>query len=81
MDTTMRLRQNMSRQVVAEASHYSGHKIGIVVDGVQMLAEKMERLDERVDGLEKRVEDLAVGLAAHRADTRAHPRVHRINKG
>ncbi len=70
------------------------HKMDIVVEGHQMLAEKIDRLDGRMDGidgrmdrletrmdrLEAKVDEVAAVLAAHRADTEAHHGVYRVKE-
>lgn len=63
------------------------HKLDIVVEGHQMLSEKIDRLDGRMDrlegrmdGLEVKVDAVAVDLAAHRADTEAHQTVYRVKE-
>jgi hypothetical protein len=54
------------------------HKLDLVVEGQQMLAEKIDRMDGRLSGVEGRldrveikVDALSADLAAHRADTEA----------
>ena len=80
-------------EITDEFSHQRGmlldnfqHKLDIVVEGHQMLDEKIDRLDERVDGMdakidrlderlvrvEKKVDGVAEDLAEHRRDTEAH---------
>lgn len=71
------------------------HKLDLVVEGQQMLAERMdrmeERLDERIDQVEKRlvlteanlgkkVDAVAADLAAHRADTEVHYGVYGVKE-
>ena len=70
------------------------HKLDIVVEGHQMLSEKIDRLDGRMDGLdgrmdrlevrldrvESKVDDVAADLSAHRADTEAHHGVYRVRE-
>ena len=52
------------------------HKaMAIVVEGHQMLADKIERVELR---LEKRIDSLAEQLDAHRCDTKAHGSAYRI---
>lgn len=64
------------------------HKLDNVVEGRQMLSDKidridgrMDRLDERMDRLENKVDAIAADLGAHRADTEAHHGVHRVKEG
>jgi len=61
------------------------HKLDIVVEGHQMLGEKIDRVENRLDRVEvglKRVEGkvdaVAADLSAHRADTEAHHGVYRV---
>lgn len=63
------------------------HKLEIVIEGHQMLNEKIDRLDGRVDNLEGRLDSLegkldavAADLSAHRADTEAHHGVYRVRE-
>ncbi len=56
------------------------HKMDIVVEGHQMLAEKIDRLEVRMDRLETKVDGVAIDLAAHRADTEAHHGVYRVKE-
>ncbi len=55
------------------------HKLDLVVEGQQMLAERMDWMEERLGKVEERlvrvetkVDAVAVDLSAHRADTEAH---------
>ncbi|WP_298269722.1 hypothetical protein [Geobacter sp.] len=55
------------------------HKLDLVVEGQQMLAERMDRMEGKLDQVEKRldrvevkVDAVAADLTAHRADTEAH---------
>ena len=63
------------------------HKLDIVVEGHQMLSEKIDRVENRLDRVEvglKRVEGkvdaVATDLSAHRADTEAHHGVYRVRE-
>ena len=63
------------------------HKLDIVVEGHQMLGDKIDRLDGRMDGLESqmgrlenKVDKVAADLTAHRADTEAHHGVYRVKE-
>jgi len=63
------------------------HKIDIVIEGQQMLAEKIDRMDARLDGVEGRLDrvevkvDVVVAeLSAHRKDTEAHGPVYRVKE-
>ena len=44
------------------------HKLDIVVEGHQMLVEKIDRLEMRMDRIETKVDGVASDLAAHRAE-------------
>jgi transcription initiation factor IIF auxiliary subunit len=57
------------------------HKLDIVVEGRQMVSDKIDRLDEKVERVEVKVDAIATGLAAHRADTEAHQGVYRVKEG
>jgi archaellum component FlaC len=57
------------------------HKLDIVVEGHQMLVEKIDRLDGRMDKLETKVDSIATDLTAHRSDTEAHHGVYRVKEG
>ncbi|MDT8444694.1 MAG: hypothetical protein RQ722_10395 [Desulfuromonadales bacterium] len=55
------------------------HKLDLVVEGQQMLAERFERLEGRVEHVELmtgqqagQLQGIAVSLNAHRADTEVH---------
>lgn len=63
------------------------HKLDIVVEGQQMLSEKIDRMDAgiggvegRLDRVEVKVEAVAANLAGHRADTEAHHGVYRVKE-
>ena len=67
------------------------HKLDLVVEGQQMLSERMERMDERldkrIDQVEKRldrveakIDNVAADLTAHRKDTEAHHGVYRVKE-
>ena len=51
------------------------HKFEILVEGQQMVSERIDRLearlDERVDGVERRIDGIGADLSAHRRDTEA----------
>jgi BMFP domain-containing protein YqiC len=60
------------------------HKLDLVVEGQQMLAEKLERVDSRVDQVESRltrkVDAIAADITAHRHDTEAHRKGWRVRE-
>jgi hypothetical protein len=55
-------------------------KIDLVVEGQQMLVERMDRMEGRMDRLENRVDGIAIDLAAHRRDTEAHRKGWRVRE-
>jgi cytochrome c556 len=61
------------------------HKLDIVIEGQQMLGEKVERLEARIEGVEenlgRRIDAVAADLSAHRADTEAHHGMYRVREG
>ena len=61
------------------------HKLDMVVEGHQMLSEKIdrveERLDKRMDCLEHKLDAVAADLTAHRRDTEAHPTIYKVKEG
>jgi len=72
------------------------HKLDLVVEGQQMLAEKLEltgtelkdeirKVDQRLTMVEARLEQkidaVAAELSAHRADTEAHHGMYRVKEG
>jgi hypothetical protein len=78
--------------VVEESFQY---KINLVVEGQQLLAEKLEasrgelkeeiqKVDQRLTlveaRLEKKIDALAADLSAHRKDTEAHGTVYRVKE-
>ena len=67
------------------------HKLDLVVEGQQMLAEKLEMtrhelksdinsLDKRLISVEAKLDTVATDLAAHRADTEAHHGVYLVKE-
>jgi cytochrome c556 len=71
------------------------HKLDIVVEGQQMLAEKLEatrielkeeiqKVDNRLTSVEarlvKKIDAVAADLSAHRKDTEAHHGVYRVKE-
>ncbi len=69
-------------------------KIDLVVEGQQMLGQKVDRLEGRIDkldnrmervelkvtALEKKVDGIAADLIAHRKDTEAHRKGWRVRE-
>lgn len=73
----------------------SQHKLDLVVEGQQMLAERMDRMEERIDkrtdqvekrvdlvevNLSKKIDAVAADISAHRKDTEAHHGVYRVKE-
>jgi len=67
------------------------HKLDIVVEGYQMLSDKidrvetnlggrLERVETRLDRVENKVDAVAADLSAHRKDTEAHGPVYRVKE-
>ena len=60
------------------------HKFDLLVEGQQMLVERMDRLetDLRADirKVDDRVTSVAADLAAHRADTEGHRGAYRVRE-
>ena len=60
------------------------HKLNLVVEGQQMLAERMDRMEsrfeERFDKLERGIDTVAADLSAHRKDTEAHGTMYRVKE-
>ena len=52
------------------------HKLQLVAEGHQMLAEKMDRMNEDLGG---KIDAVATDLAAHRADTEGHKRGYMVH--
>ena len=53
------------------------HKLALVVEGHQMLSEKLERVES---SLVQKIDRIAAEVAAHRADTEAHHGVYRVKE-
>ena len=81
----------MSQDFQGKIKHQMGimsedfqHKLDIVVEGHQMLSEKIDRVEAtlgaRLDRVESKVDAVAADLAAHRADTEAHGTVYRVKE-
>ena len=77
----------MMSQVVGVFSEDIQHKLDILVEGQQMLGERMDRLEGRVVSVEERVQQqsgqiagIAADLRAHRRDTEAHRKGWRVQE-
>ena len=53
------------------------HKLQLVAEGHQMLAEKMDRMNEDLGG---KIDTVAADLAAHRLDTEGHKRGYMVKE-
>jgi hypothetical protein len=60
------------------------HKLDLVVEGHQMLSEKIDRvenrLDKRMDCLEHKLDAVAVDVKEHRADTEVHKKIYKVKE-
>ncbi len=63
------------------------HKLDLVVEGQQILGDRMDRIEGRPDRVEHRldrveikVDAVASDLSAHRKDTEAHGTVYRVKE-
>jgi hypothetical protein len=56
------------------------HKLDLVVEGQNALAERMDRMEGRMGRLENRVDGIAIDLSAHRRDTEAHRKGWRVRE-
>jgi hypothetical protein len=60
------------------------HKLDLVVEGQQMLGERMDRmgveLKQDISKVDQRVTAVAADLSAHRKDTEAHHGVYRVKE-
>jgi hypothetical protein len=87
--------EDMFRHHMGIMSEDFQHKLDIVVEGHQMLGEKIDRVEDRLervevrldrvevrlDRVEGKVDALAADLSSHRADTEAHHGVYRVGEG
>jgi hypothetical protein len=79
--------EEVFRRHIGILSKDVGHKLDVLVKGIQMLAEKRDRIDlrlERVEGrldkVETKIDAVAADLAAHRADTERHRAGYQIRE-
>jgi hypothetical protein len=60
------------------------HNLDLIVEGQQMLSEKIDRaktdLTQRIECVEHKLDAVAADLSAHRADTEAHRKVYKIKE-
>jgi hypothetical protein len=77
--------ESMISRHVGAFSDSIQHKLDLVVEGHQMLSEKIDRVEERLDGridcVVKKLDAIAVDLHAHRQDTEAHPTLYKVKEG
>lgn len=61
------------------------HKIDLVVEGQQMLTERLDRMElaitNEIRKVDQRVNVLVADLAVHRTDTEAHHGIYRVKEG
>jgi ribosome assembly protein YihI (activator of Der GTPase) len=60
------------------------HKMDLVVEGQQMLAERLDRMEfelkEEIGKVDRRITTLAADVAEHRADTEAHHGIYMVKE-
>jgi hypothetical protein len=56
------------------------HKLDLVVEGFQMLSEKIDRFGIKLDQVETGLDGVAASIAAHRMDTEAHHGLYRVKE-
>jgi hypothetical protein len=82
-DDFKRIESMIARQVgVREESVL--HKLDLLAEGQQALAERMDRMETELRGeirkVDARVTGVAADLAAHRADTEGHRGAYRVRE-
>ena len=84
------IKEEFRHQIGIQSENFQ-HKLDIVVEGHQMLAEKLDRvetrLDTRMDCLEHKIDTVAAkldtvatDLKAHRTDTEVHKKVYKVKE-
>ena len=84
------IKEEFRHQIGIQSENFQ-HKLDIVVEGHQMLAEKLDRvetrLDTRMDCLEHKIDTVAAkldtvatDLKAHRNDTEVHKKVYKVKE-
>ena len=79
-------------EIVAEFRHQLGaqredfqHKLDLVVERQQLLAERLDRVEdnlkEEIRKVDQRVTAMSADLAEHRRDTEAHRKGWRVSEG
>jgi hypothetical protein len=82
---------NFKEEIIEAFDHRIGiveenvqHKLDLVVEGQQMLAERMDRMEvelkQEIGNVDQRVTAVAANLSAHRKDTEAHHGVYRVKE-
>ena len=64
-----------------EKIDHTAFLINVVNQKVDKLEVKVDRLEVKVDKLEVKVDDIAADLIAHRADTEAHHGLYLVKEG
>jgi hypothetical protein len=74
---------NFKDEIIQSVDHWMGivqddfqHKLGLVVEGHQMLAEKLERVES---GLGLKIDKITAEVITHRADTEAYD-IYRVKE-
>lgn len=78
-----RIEHLMARQFGAMEENIQ-HKLDLLVEGPQMLGERMDRMESELRSeirkVDTRVTAIAADLSAHRADTEAHGGVYQVRE-
>ena len=65
---------------ISVQGEYFQHKLDLVVEGFQMLAEKIDQFEIKLDQVGTGLDGVAASIAAHRMDTEAHPGLYRVKE-
>ena len=82
---------NFKKEIIEAFDHRIGiveenvqHKLDLVAEGQQMLAERMERMEvelkQEIRKVDQHVTSVAADISAHRKDTEAHHGVYRVKE-
>ncbi|MDD4998549.1 MAG: hypothetical protein PHI99_10405 [Syntrophales bacterium] len=77
------IKEEFSRQlgIQTESVH---HKLDLVVEGHQMLSEKIDsvktELEQKISCVEGKLDAVAADISAHRADSEAHDKVYKVKE-
>ncbi len=78
------IKEEFRHQLGIQAENFQ-HKLSLVLEGQQMLSEKLDRakieLDQKIECVEHKLDAVAADLLAHRRDTEAHLSVYKIKEG